>query len=379
MCGGGPESCALTPVGLLCHHICDALFAAFDPHRYQAGLSSTTSAAEGPAATLEKTYLARSMRIELLNRFSSICLAALLQFTPLARVFLAHSNAPLSAWVLTIRWILLGSGFAAAGHQAVSGASSIIVSSLTAKATNGIPFKYRIFTSPYVANAFDAIPMPPHASLPLGVVLEPGSRGIIDGTPHEEGTWSIQLTASDAHRVDRTTYATLVLTVIPNPNQPPTLTLQPKSVTVTNGSSALLNGAASRVSALGYQWLFNEVALPGANTSALAFPFVSFTNAGNYRVIARNNFGSVTSAVATVTVLASQEIVLAVGSVSAVGGSLTFQVTGPPLADYIISVSPDWVQWTPVLTNSVTQGVLRFQEALESNRSARFYRASLAN
>ncbi len=52
---------------------------------------------------------------------------------------------------------------------------------------------------------------------------------------------------------------------------------------------------------------------------------------------------------------------------------------GPPLADYIISVSPDLVEWTPVLTNSVTQGVLRFQEALESTRSARFYRASLAN
>lgn len=196
MRSGGPEGCALRAAGVGWPCICDAVFAALDPHRSQARLSFTTSAAEEPASIQEKTNLARSMRIELLNRFSSICLAALLQFTPLARVFLSHSNAPLSAWVLTIRWILLG---------------------------------------------------------------------------------------------------------------------------------------------------------------------------------------SVTSAVATVTVLSSQEIVLAVGSVSAVGGSLTFQVTGPPLADYIISVSPDLVQWTPVLTNSVTQGLLRFQEALESTRSARFYRASLAN
>ena len=64
-------------------------------------------------------------------------LAGFLQLMPFARGVLMDPPAAFSGWVLMIRWLGIGTGLAAAGHQAVSGASATIVSPLTAKATNG--------------------------------------------------------------------------------------------------------------------------------------------------------------------------------------------------------------------------------------------------
>ena len=54
---------------------------------------------------------------------------------------------------------------------------------------------------------------------------------------------------------------------------------------------------------LHFQWQFNGTNLAGATSSSLSLVNVHAPNAGNYRVIMTNIFGSVTSSVATLTVL----------------------------------------------------------------------------
>src|SRR6185295_9520544 len=52
-----------------------------------------------------------------------------------------------------------------------------------------------------------------------------------------------------------------------------------------------------------YQWRSNSVAISGATSSTLTLNNVQSGQAGSYQVVVANSFGSVTSAVATLTVL----------------------------------------------------------------------------
>jgi hypothetical protein len=57
---------------------------------------------------------------------------------------------------------------------------------------------------------------------------------------------------------------------------------------------------------LSYQWYYNtNTPLPNATNAALSFSSVQFSNAGSYSVAVTNNYGAVTSAVATLTVNAA--------------------------------------------------------------------------
>ncbi|MCX6902449.1 MAG: immunoglobulin domain-containing protein [Verrucomicrobia bacterium] len=91
---------------------------------------------------------------------------------------------------------------------------------------------------------------------------------------------------------------TAKLTVI----SPPQITKQPVSQTVMQGAPAIFRVSASGTKPLLYQWLFNGAPLPEAIRSALSIPGVSFGSGGNYQVVVTNAGGSVTSAVAVLTV-----------------------------------------------------------------------------
>ncbi|MGA2787380.1 MAG: protease pro-enzyme activation domain-containing protein [Verrucomicrobiota bacterium] len=83
---------------------------------------------------------------------------------------------------------------------------------------------------------------------------------------------------------------------------------QPSSQTNTAGGSAVFSVTAGGLPPFGYRWLFNGTNLPaGANVSGTAGNVLTLTsvtaaNAGSYRVVVTNNFGSITSSVATLTV-----------------------------------------------------------------------------
>lgn len=83
---------------------------------------------------------------------------------------------------------------------------------------------------------------------------------------------------------------------------PPSITTQPTSQTITVGDTATFNVAATGTAPLTYQWRYNNADTAGATQPSLALSNVQFSQAGGYSVVVANSAGSVTSAVATLTV-----------------------------------------------------------------------------
>ena len=93
---------------------------------------------------------------------------------------------------------------------------------------------------------------------------------------------------------------------IPAPPAPtgPSILSPPVSLTVTQGQAAAFSVAAIGTAPLSYQWYFNtNTSLSGQTATNLSIANAQATNAGSYNVRVSNGGGSVTSAVATLTVL----------------------------------------------------------------------------
>ena len=120
------------------------------------------------------------------------------------------------------------------------------------------------------------------------------------------------------------TSAVAVLTVV----IPPSIALPPSSLVFTQGASATFTVLASGDAPLSYQWRFNGNNLSGAISSNYTIASAQATNSGNYDVVVSNNSGSVTSQVASLTVLvpasiAQQPISLTVTQASSASFSVT--------------------------------------------------------
>ncbi len=87
-----------------------------------------------------------------------------------------------------------------------------------------------------------------------------------------------------------------------NSNMPPTITSQPANASAGIGSNITFTVLASGSPPLFHQWFFNSSALADATNYTLTLTNVQTSNSGNYQVIVSNAYGSVTSAVATLTV-----------------------------------------------------------------------------
>ncbi|MEP6662362.1 MAG: DUF4623 domain-containing protein [Verrucomicrobiota bacterium] len=95
--------------------------------------------------------------------------------------------------------------------------------------------------------------------------------------------------------------ATLDLTLVTQ--GPPGILAGPQSVSAYLGEAASFTVSANGPGPLTNQWRHGETNLPGETGTTLAFTQVSTNDAGDYDVIIANSFGSVTSAVATLTVI----------------------------------------------------------------------------
>ena len=97
------------------------------------------------------------------------------------------------------------------------------------------------------------------------------------------------------------------LTVISSP----IITSQPTNQTIILGDSAAFGVTATGATPLSYQWQFNLANLAnngrisGSQTNALNIGSVLLTDGGSYQVIVSNSYGSITSAVATLTPIAA--------------------------------------------------------------------------
>lgn len=84
---------------------------------------------------------------------------------------------------------------------------------------------------------------------------------------------------------------------------PPYLTTQPVSATVNQGAAFTNSVVARGALPLAFQWYANGVAIPNQTNAALVLNPVQMSNAGtNYYLVVTNSFGSITSAVVSLTV-----------------------------------------------------------------------------
>jgi len=112
--------------------------------------------------------------------------------------------------------------------------------------------------------------------------------------PTDTGSYSVLV----ANAAGNATSANAVLTV----TVPPTITAQPLSQTVTQGTSATFTVAASGTTPFTYQWRFNGANISGATASSYTRANVQPADAGSYTVVVANSVGSATSASAILTV-----------------------------------------------------------------------------
>jgi hypothetical protein len=87
----------------------------------------------------------------------------------------------------------------------------------------------------------------------------------------------------------------------PGPGTPPTLTAQPADLSTSPGEEARFTVSARGGRPLNYQWRFNGFPLTRATNALLTIPTVSESWVGEYSVRVSNEWGSVTSRVARLT------------------------------------------------------------------------------
>ena len=138
---------------------------------------------------------------------------------------------------------------------------------------------------------------------PNGLSLGGSSTEVGGGDIAELLVYNAALSLADRQSVENYLAAKWIPTV-------PVVDTAPQSFTAYVGEFAQpLSVTAAGVAPLAYQWLKGGVIIPGATTASLAINnALTTSDAGGYSVVISNSFGSVTSAVATVTVLSPTSI-----------------------------------------------------------------------
>lgn len=98
------------------------------------------------------------------------------------------------------------------------------------------------------------------------------------------------------------TSSTATLRVVPA-IIPLAISAQPVSQTATVGAATSLSVTADGTGTLVYQWAKDGADLAGATAATLAFPAIATGDQGSYTVKVSDDFGSITSSAATVTVV----------------------------------------------------------------------------
>jgi alpha-tubulin suppressor-like RCC1 family protein len=156
-------------------------------------------------------------------------------------------------------------------------------------------------------------------------------------------------------------------------NWPPSITQQPQSQTNLGGSSVTFSVAANGLPLPNYKWFFNGAALTndvrhsGVTSSNLTIANLQSGDAGNYLAVAMNSAGSITSSVASLTVLFPPAITLQpVGGTLTQGSSITFNAaatgTAPLAYQWLLNGNPlsDGGQISGSATTNLTISNLQF-------------------
>ena len=236
-------------------------------------------------------------------RGPSLIVAAALQIFPMARTVMPAAGAATNVLAIIFRWAV---GVAAVGAvDAVSGASTVIVTPLSTNITQGQPFSTRLVTAPYQSSYWTATGLPSGLSL-----YGSGSFWQITGTPTVNGTYNVHLTASDAQSFppEHTCSGTMVIHIAPPVGSQPTIASPPASLSATQGQSVAFSVTANGLAPFSYQWRFNGSNLAGKTGTNLVINAATTNNVGSYTVVVTNIAGSATSAPANLTIITAPVI-----------------------------------------------------------------------
>ncbi len=86
----------------------------------------------------------------------------------------------------------------------------------------------------------------------------------------------------------------------------PVITIHPMSRVKVAGTQAIFDVRAMGTGPLSYRWQFNGVDIVGATTNTYTKAMVQASDAGNYSVIVGNSSGSVTSSIASLSIISAQ-------------------------------------------------------------------------
>ena len=128
-------------------------------------------------------------------------------------------------------------------------------------------------------------------------------------------------------------------------NIKPTITTQPKSQTVSEGSSVTFSVVATGTTPLSYQWYKGSSKISGATGASYTINSVKKSDEGNYKVTVSNSVGSVTSSVATLNVnvpVTLTSISISGSSSVNVGDTATYTCTATYSNGTSKTVTPTW-------------------------------------
>jgi hypothetical protein len=157
---------------------------------------------------------------------------------------------------------------------------------------------------------------------------------------------------------------------------PAGITTQPQSQGGVRGQTVLFSVVPSGTAPFNFQWYCNNSALPGATSDSVTLTNVQAAQAGSYTVVVSNSWGSITSAVATLTVTNPIIILSMPPGEGMTASGFTFQFDLPVGATYLILASTDLQAWTPIYTNVATTATVVFTDSAVASYPWRFYRAA---
>jgi hypothetical protein len=151
----------------------------------------------------------------------------------------------------------------------------------------------------------------------------------------------------------------------------PDFLVQPQSQAIYHGNNVTFTASAIGTPNPTYQWRFNGANITGATSTSYSITGVQTTAAGNYTVVASNTSGSVTSAVATLTVLVSQATL---GSSTVTNNTFKFTISQVSGLNYIVQANTNLAttNWVALTTNTAP---FTITDTAFTNSPQRFYRA----
>ena len=170
---------------------------------------------------------------------------------------------------------------------------------------------------------------------------------------------------------DRATSSVATLTVL----LPPSITRQPESQTVNAGQSVAFSVSVMGTSPLTYQWRKAGVPLGGAVASTYVINGTTTNDAGAFDVAVSNPYGSVTSAVATLTVLPATTGTNSANISLAMYAGIT--VEGNPGQTYSIQYLADLADtnsWATITNVTLVEPVEIWVDLESGVAARRFYR-----